>query len=107
MCGTVPCPILQGVFAPRHNIRVVVGRKHAFKIGHGTVLPYGQNHVFCSARLSQSDLRTYGSVSTHSLLRLGGALIPLEPESGALSFGKSSSLFALFARAPHSAVCSR
>ena len=83
MCGTVPCPILQGVFASRHSIRIVVGRKHAFKIGHNAAQQDADHpFAFVFVRLSQSDLRTYGRVSTLSLPRRGVALIPLEPESG-------------------------
>ena len=57
MCCTVPCPILQGVFAPRHNIGIAVGRKHAFKIGHNAAQQDADHpFAFVFVRLPQSDL---------------------------------------------------
>ena len=57
--------------ASRHNIGIVVGRKHAFKIGHSTVLLNGQTHVLVLLHMCRNPILMAGFQFS---LRPGGEL---------------------------------
>ena len=71
MCCTVPCPFLQGVFASRHNIGIVVDRKHAYNFRMLQAITRERDHVLVLLHMCRNPILMAGFQFS---LRLGGEL---------------------------------